>query len=505
MVSGKKKVPEISVSVIYTEAKPDENGYFTPEGEYIRKHGLNWIITGLFVVGDIAGGGLVALPTAMIQSQFWSGLVAMFIMTFVTGYTSYVLGLSWMILIKNWPEYRSHTRKPYPEIGYRACGRRVRNIVSVCIDITQFGVAVVYLLLASKNIHDFVQTFFETDFSYCYVILIVSLALLPVTFLKSPQDFWAAVVLAMFTTAAAVVLIIVGASLDSETCGPEMRMPEFRLTNYFLALGTIIFSYGGHAAFPTIQHDMKRPGEFTKSTILAFACTLGMYLPVCLIAYVTYGDSLRDSIINNIQTQWIQRLVNLLITVHCILTTTIVINPLNQEAEEMFDIPQEFSSKRVIVRTGVMAILVFAAESVPNFGPLLDLVGGSTLTLTSILLPCVFYTFLKTAEEEHTQINNPKVPMKRVSWRKAIEKKDANFYICCFIIFFGILSGLAATFSAIHGLTVTHFVAPCYIQPFLKPSENASTSSINCCGHFQNISRLTSALTCSQPDLKFYG
>ncbi|CAD5224650.1 unnamed protein product [Bursaphelenchus okinawaensis] len=504
MASDKKDHPKISVSVIYTEKIDHADGYFTPGGEYIKHHGLNWVITGLFLVGDIAGGGLVALPTAMIQSQFWVGMLAMFIMTLVTGYTSYVLGLSWMILIKNWPEYRSHTRKPYPEIGYRACGRRIRNLVSLCITVTQFGVAVVYILLASKNIHDFVQTFFDAELSYCYVILVVSLALLPVTFLKSPQDFWAAVVLAMFTTAAAVILIIVGAAIDSGTCSAERAMPDFRITNYFLALGTVIFSYGGHAAFPTIQHDMKRPQEFTKSTILAFACTWGMYMPVCIIAYFTYGDSLRDSIINNIQTQWIQRVVNMLITVHCILTTTIVINPLNQEAEEMFNVPQDFSMKRVVVRTVVMGILVFVAESVPNFGPLLDLVGGSTLTLSSILLPCIFYTFLKTAEEEHAKQNDPKAPMRRVSWRKAIEKHDVNFYICCFIIFFGILGGMAATFSAVHGLTITHFIAPCYIQPFLKSKAAEKIGAMNCCGHFQNITRLADTLKCSKPDMNFY-
>jgi hypothetical protein len=50
------------------DENPHADGYFDANGEYIRSHGLNWIITGLFVVGDLAGGGLVALPTAMIQS-----------------------------------------------------------------------------------------------------------------------------------------------------------------------------------------------------------------------------------------------------------------------------------------------------------------------------------------------------------------------------------------------------------------------------------------------------
>ncbi|KAI6189674.1 Aa-trans domain-containing protein [Aphelenchoides bicaudatus] len=482
---------------------PHADGYFDATGTYIRSHGLNWIITGLFVVGDLAGGGLVALPTAMIQSGFWFGLVGIFIMTFVAGYTSYALGKSWMILLKRWPEYRSHTRKPYPEIAFRAMGPRLKLIVSICIDITQFGVGVVYLLLSAKNIRDFVETFFHKNFSYCYVILIVAVALLPVMFLKSPQDFWAAVVLAMFTTTLAVILIIVSASMDYHACNPHKEMPNFNVVNYFLALGTLIFSYGGHAAFPTIQHDMKRPGDFTKSTVLAFLVTGIFYVPVCTISYMTYGDSLRDSIINSLQVEWIQRAVNMLITIHCILTLTIVLNPLNQEIEEVFKVPQEFCLKRVIVRVSMMIAVVFAAESVPTFGPLLDLVGGSTLTLTSIVFPCVFWLYLAANDRKSDQKGSE--GYQKAAVREIWDTTDnVTLGICIFIIVFGAIGGAAATFSAINGLSTTHFVMPCYLQPFLSADEHNSTSSYNCCGHYQNITA-RDGITCSVPDLKFYG
>ena len=59
--------------------------------------------------------------------------------------------------------------------------------------------------------------------------------------------------MAMVSTSAAVVLICVGAGLDYNVCAPVKKMPDFRITNYFLALGTFLFAYGGHSAFPTIQ------------------------------------------------------------------------------------------------------------------------------------------------------------------------------------------------------------------------------------------------------------
>jgi hypothetical protein len=60
----------------------------------------------------------------------------------------------------------------------------------------------------------------------------------------------------------------------------------------------------------------------------------------------------------------------------------------------------EFCLKRVIVRCSMMVAVVFAAESVPSFGPILDLVGGSTLTLTSIIFPCIFWLYLSAKDKK---------------------------------------------------------------------------------------------------------
>ena len=59
-----------------------------------------------------------------------------------------------------------------------------------------------------------------------------------------------------------------------------------------------------------------------------------------------------------------------------------------------------------------MVAVVCVAETVPNFGVLLDLVGGSTITLMALIFPCVFNLYLcagankysdsKAAPEEET-------------------------------------------------------------------------------------------------------
>lgn len=62
--------------------------------------------------------------------------------------------------------------------------------MSCCVNFTQFGASVVFLLLSAENITDFVNTAFDTKYSVCLIIVVLSFVLLPITLLKSPQDFW---------------------------------------------------------------------------------------------------------------------------------------------------------------------------------------------------------------------------------------------------------------------------------------------------------------------------
>lgn len=169
------------------------------------------------------------------------------------------------------------------------------------LQVTQFGTAVVFVLLAAKNGENMLHANFGTHVSFCYMILIVGLLVFPFTLPKSPKDFWYAVVAAMISTTISVVLIIFGTVQDYEVCHKEVFYPSFNFSKTLMSFGTIMFSYGGHCAFPTIQHDMKKPHHFSRSIIIAFIIIFIFYLPVSMSGYFVYGSSLTDSIIPSIQ------------------------------------------------------------------------------------------------------------------------------------------------------------------------------------------------------------
>lgn len=118
------------------------------------------------------------------------------------------------------------------------------------------------------------------------------------------------------------------------------------------------------------------------------------YLPVAIGGLVVFGKFTQNNIIDNLDENWIKTTILILITGHLLTAYTIILNPVFQGVENAFNAPPKFGIKRVLIRGSILALVLFVAQSVPNFGPILSFIGGSTVSLSSFILPCVFYVLL---------------------------------------------------------------------------------------------------------------
>lgn len=100
--------------------------------------GLTVFTAAVFIIGEMAGSGILALPAAIVGSG-WTGFALLVLCCFASGYCGTVLGRSWSILRERHDEYKGHVRYPYPAIGEKAYGRWASIAVSVCINITLIG------------------------------------------------------------------------------------------------------------------------------------------------------------------------------------------------------------------------------------------------------------------------------------------------------------------------------------------------------------------------------
>lgn len=71
-------------------------------------------------------------------------------------------------------EYRVHSRRPYGDIAYRAIGRWAQHVVQTTINVNQFGVSLVYILLSAKTIHDALILHLGHSLHYCFIFMILS-------------------------------------------------------------------------------------------------------------------------------------------------------------------------------------------------------------------------------------------------------------------------------------------------------------------------------------------
>ena len=100
----------------------------------------------------------------------------------------------------------------------------------------------------------------------------------------------------------------------------------------------------------------------------------------------------------------------------------------------------------ILFRTTVMCVILFVGETLPNFGAILDLIGGSTVTLLTFVFPPIFYLLLR------------KDPAG--SKRGALRRLETCY--CMALVAMGAFGGSLASYGAVKEIFNTDFVPPCY-------------------------------------------
>lgn len=444
---------------------------------------LNVITASIFIVGSMCGGGVLAIPKSFVDCGV-IGTVVLVACGCISSFTGFLLGKCWAILRVRYPEYE-HERitDPYPTIAFRAGGKAAKIATRVCIDITLFGGATVFLLLIAENISELRFGLANERFSLCYVMLIVTAALIPVTLLGTPKDFWQ--VAAVAATTSILAAIFVFASLIVAI--PDHKNPKHSSTTwpgFFSAFGTILFAFGGASCFPTIQVDMEEPQKFPKSVVIGICTVMTVYLLVGIPGYVIVGDEMTPNVLKALPDNWISYTVNFLITFHLLMAFIIIINPVAQGIEGLLGVPDKLSWERVIVRTVLAGSAMFLGLTIPHFSVILSLLGGSTIALTNFIFPPLYYYRLSRQTDPTKAYGNlpsyigNDAPISEIFSTQFVQEINAHHHweqidiplhikvLLFAIIMIGIVGGASSTYFSFASLIngQSGFTVPCYVN-----------------------------------------
>merc|ERR1712013_344454 len=423
-----------------------EKGQITQE--VVKHGGLGILTAAIFLSGEMAGSGVLALPAAMIGTG-WFGLVLIVLFTLNAGFSGTRLGLCWIMLEERYEEFRGEVRDPYPAIAEKAVGRWGRIASLVAISLTLYGGGCVFIVLIAQLLGSIVAAA-GFDLSLCMWMVIVAACLTPLTWMGTPKDFWPIAVGALITTCVACLLVIITCVLD----GDKLEAKNFPAPTYdglFKAFGSIMFAFAGASTFPTIQADMVDRSKFNYAAVIAMGVLFAIYFPMAAGCYFSLGDKVTDNIVLAMSNGWERVVVEIMLLLHLVTAYPIITNPPAQFFEQMLNIPSEFNWKRCVFRSLSVACLLFIAETVPSFGAILDLIGASTVTLLTFIFPPYFYMRLADASLDKKEWLDRKLPL----WERIY---------CWVLIIIGLAGGVCATVIAVRNIVGGFSVVPCYMM-----------------------------------------
>ena len=322
----------------------------------------------------------------------------------------------------------------YPEIGDAAYGRPGLVVVHFFHKATLFGVSTLFLILAGKFLCEglggggegLVPSIGNDEAAWTqnWTVVATAVMLVPMLLLRSIGEIAPLSALGMSASATTVVVVVacslllapIGAASDvpldpafAASNATSVTHQAYVVATLPSAFAAITLSFGGHAVFPSIEHDMVRPGSFARVLDASFAALVVMYLAVAAVGYGVFGDEVYSPILCNLPRSTstaigaIGAATKLLIALHTLCAYPILMNAAVLELEALCDVDRVKwpAWRRLAARTCLRTCCVLGTGAValfvPYFAEMMTLVGAMCLTAIVFVLPVVFSFKLRGA------------------------------------------------------------------------------------------------------------
>lgn len=443
MSSEKVKLPSISgssVSISNASSKGSSSRVSVVEG---GGKGFGFFLASFFMVAQMAGAGFVALPSSLAQTG-WLGALMMLIFGISIGFSASRLGKCWLMLEERWPEYKKPAKQPYMEMAYVTMGVIGRRVALIAVWCNLYGVTTVFILVSSGMI-----AAMGVPLSECELILIIGCGFIPLTWLGTPKDFWQTAVIAVVSTVLACITIVVLVIVENgDQSG--VTYPNPTAVSFSLGFSTVLYAFSGAAVFPTIQNDMQDRTQFSKSVVLAFATIISLYLPVAVTGYAIYGIEVNDNIFLSIENMGpVLRAAISLEIINLFSSYIVAFNPVAQSVEEILHVPNKFGWQRIVLRSSLVLGQIVICLAIPSFSKIVNLIGGSCITICSFVFPPIMYLRLMDMEGPWPK---REVPL----WQRVFLIE---------IVIVGIIGGVLSTVSAVAAIVAPGSLsANCFVE-----------------------------------------
>uniref|UniRef100_U3J0K7 Vesicular inhibitory amino acid transporter n=1 Tax=Anas platyrhynchos platyrhynchos TaxID=8840 RepID=U3J0K7_ANAPP len=344
-------------------------------------------IQGIFVLG---------LPYAILHSGY-SGLFLIVLAAVLCCYTGKILITC--LYEENEDGQLVRVRDTYEDIANVCCRKLSPNLGGIVVNVTQvmelIMTCILYLVVSGNLLlHSFPYVpMTEKTWS-----VIAFITLLPCVFIKTLK-----IVSKLSQLCSLVHFIILFVVMTyCLTQIHQWSWAKFKLSiefeDFLISIGVIIFSYTSQIFLPTLEGNMRKPGEFRcmLNWTHFFACVLKTTF--ALTAFLTWGEETKEVITDNLPS-FLQTLVNL-----CLLTKALLSYPLPFFAATEIVYAcisrgnySNYSSPLFALglRGSFLLLTLLMSMFIPHFALLMGLTGSITGAAMTFLLPSLFHLKLK--------------------------------------------------------------------------------------------------------------
>lgn len=305
------------------------------------------------------------------------------------------------------------------------------NAVSWFMNVTLMGVATVFLVISGGNfaaLFDFIPVSNPDSGSSVVGTIIAACIVIPITWIPTLNSSWGFALFAVLSTTVACWGVLITMFHEE----PNHVYDEPTFGGIALALGNIFFSFSAHPVYPSVQAEMKDPKDFPKAIIITYIGLFLMYAPIAIGGFWYFGNTVRDNILVNLQSDGIvEKLIIAGVEVNVLFSCLLILYPVSRALMIRWKIdPDHFSWRMAGTRNLLVVTCLVVALLVPKISVLMGLVGGSTNTALSFVFPAWFYL----------RLNKDTVGR-------------GQRWALIGMIMLGVAIGLSATVSALSGLT----------------------------------------------------
>ncbi|XP_075985357.1 uncharacterized protein LOC142982636 [Anticarsia gemmatalis] len=356
--------------------------------------GLSVLFTVLCIVDLFGVFPVITLPKSVISCGIY-GLPLVLSVFGLQLYTAVLLGRCWLIAQEITPYIKEKNRFPYAAIADLAFGTTAKRLITFLMDAAIFGSGVPNFIIASQTLQIFWWKISGglVTVTYCVWMVVLALLLCPVMWLGSPKD--------MKPIAISSVLIVSTVAITTWTCiirddvspAPVDSVLALQpgLEDFLIAYGILAFQFDIHPMLLTLQVDMKDSRKINTAVLGGFGITGCMFAVTTLLAANRYGAGLDSNILQTIPSTIPLYMMALLVTLQLCLSSAVSNSALFQHIEDILKVPRDFCFQRCIIRSSILALAIFLAESVPRFDLVMGLVGSTLTGPLMFICPPLFF------------------------------------------------------------------------------------------------------------------